>query len=72
MRTITESAHSERGATVELRAIEPADAAECARIVYAAFGGIHDHHRFERDFPTLEDAEQLTSALSRIRRSAVS
>src|SRR5215211_6089261 len=62
MPTMTESARSELDATVELRAIEPADAPECARIVYEAFGGIHDHHRFERDFPTLEAAEQLTGA----------
>jgi predicted N-acetyltransferase YhbS len=60
--TTTESARAERGAPVELRAIERADAAECARVIYEAFGGIHDHHRFERDFPTLEAAEQLTSA----------
>jgi predicted N-acetyltransferase YhbS len=48
--------------TIELRATEPADGDECARIVYEAFGGIHDHHRFARDFPTLEAAGQMTSA----------
>src|SRR5215203_6124787 len=58
----TDSARTERRATVELRAIEPADARDCARILYEAFGGIHDHHRFQRDFPTLEAAEQLTGA----------
>jgi predicted N-acetyltransferase YhbS len=47
---------------VELRAIEPADADACANIVYEAFGGIHDHHRFDRDFPSLDAAAQLTSA----------
>jgi GNAT superfamily N-acetyltransferase len=46
---------------VELRPIEPADRDESARIVYEAFAGIHDHHRFARDFPTLEAAVQLTS-----------
>jgi GNAT superfamily N-acetyltransferase len=46
---------------VELRPIEPADGDECARIVYEAFGGLHDHYRFPRDFPTLEAAVQLTS-----------
>jgi GNAT superfamily N-acetyltransferase len=46
---------------VELRAPEPADAGECARIVYEAFGAIHDHHRFQRDFPTLEAAERLAT-----------
>jgi predicted N-acetyltransferase YhbS len=45
---------------VEVRPIEPADRDEAARIVYEAFAGIHDHHRFARDFPTLEAAVQLT------------
>jgi predicted N-acetyltransferase YhbS len=62
MLTTTESARPGRDAGIELREIEPADAAECARIVYEAFGGIHDQHRFERDFPTIEAAEQLLSA----------
>jgi GNAT superfamily N-acetyltransferase len=44
---------------IAIRGIEPADADECARIAYEAFGGLHDHHRFPRDFPTLEAAEQL-------------
>jgi predicted N-acetyltransferase YhbS len=57
--TVTEPT---RTGSVQLRQIEPADADECARIVYEAFGGMHDHHRFPRDFPTLEAAEQLTSA----------
>jgi predicted N-acetyltransferase YhbS len=48
--------------SIELRAIEPADGDECARIVYEAFGAIHDYHRFARDFPTLEAAGQLASA----------
>jgi GNAT superfamily N-acetyltransferase len=47
---------------ITVRAIEPADGDECARIVYEAFGGLHDYHRFPRDFPTLEAAAQLTSA----------
>lgn len=47
---------------VELRAIEPADADAAARIVYNAFAGIHDHHRFARDFPTVEAAGQLVTA----------
>jgi len=62
---MTGSARHERGATVELRAIGRADAGECARVVYEAFSGIHDYHRFERDFPTLEVAEQLTTAFIR-------
>jgi predicted N-acetyltransferase YhbS len=47
--------------TVELRPIEPADRDEAARIVFEAFAGIHDRHRFARDFPTLEAALRLTT-----------
>jgi predicted N-acetyltransferase YhbS len=46
---------------VELRPIEPDDRDEAARIVYEAFAGIHDRHRFARDFPTLEAALELTT-----------
>ena len=49
-------------ADVHVRPIEPADAGAAARIVYEAFAGIHDHHRFARDFPTPEAAAGLTSA----------
>jgi GNAT superfamily N-acetyltransferase len=44
-----------------LRPAEPADADELARICFEAFGGIHDHHRFPRDFPALEAALGLMS-----------
>jgi predicted N-acetyltransferase YhbS len=44
-----------------LRPIDPADADECARIVYEAFGGIADRHRFPRDFPSGEAAAQLVT-----------
>jgi ribosomal protein S18 acetylase RimI-like enzyme len=50
-----------RAMAIAVRAIEPADSDECARIAYEAFGGLHDYHRFPRDFPTLEAAVQLTS-----------
>jgi predicted N-acetyltransferase YhbS len=46
---------------VALRAIEPGDAAECAQIIFDAFGALHDHHRFQRDFPALEAASGLMS-----------
>jgi predicted N-acetyltransferase YhbS len=62
MPTMTEPIATEGGILGALRPIEPSDADECARIVYEAFGGIHDHHRFERDFPSLEAAAQLTRA----------
>jgi GNAT superfamily N-acetyltransferase len=48
--------------TVTLREIEPEDVKECARICFEAFGGIHDYHRFPRDFPSLEFAEGLMEA----------
>jgi GNAT superfamily N-acetyltransferase len=46
-------------ATVELRPIERHDGDEVAWILYEAFAGIHDRHRFARDFPTLESAVGL-------------
>jgi GNAT superfamily N-acetyltransferase len=46
---------------VTLRPVEQADADECARICFEAFGGIHDEHRFPRDFPSLEAAVGLMS-----------
>lgn len=49
---------------VRLRAIEPGDAEGAARITYEAFAGIHDRHRFPRDFPTLDAARQLVTAFS--------
>ena len=56
------TASSPTRADVRVRPIEPDDAQAAARIMYEAFAGIHDHHRFARDFPTLESAVQLTSA----------
>jgi predicted N-acetyltransferase YhbS len=44
------------------RPIEPADAEAAARVVYEAFAGIHDRHRFARDFPTLDAAAGLTAS----------
>jgi predicted N-acetyltransferase YhbS len=41
---------------VTLRGVEPGDAEACAQILFDAFGGFHDHHRFPRDFPVLEAA----------------
>jgi GNAT superfamily N-acetyltransferase len=62
MADATESNRMRSGAEIVVRGIEPADGDECARIVYEAFGGLHDHHRFPRDFPTLEAASQLTGS----------
>jgi predicted N-acetyltransferase YhbS len=44
---------------VTLRPAEPADADDCAEIVFEAFGALHDHHKFQRDFPALEAAAGL-------------
>jgi predicted N-acetyltransferase YhbS len=59
----TESKRPRSAEDIVVRAVEPADSAECARIVYEAFAGVHDHHRFPRDFPTVEAAAQLTGSL---------
>jgi GNAT superfamily N-acetyltransferase len=49
---------------VRLRGIEPGDYEVAARITYEAFAGIHDRHRFPRDFPTLDIARGLVAAFS--------
>jgi GNAT superfamily N-acetyltransferase len=46
---------------VTLREVEPRDTDACAQIVFDAFGDIHDHHRFPRDFPVLEAAAGMMS-----------
>jgi GNAT superfamily N-acetyltransferase len=58
----TESTATDRPVAASLRGVEPEDRSECARVMYQAFAGVHDHHRFTRDFPTLDAAAQLTSA----------
>lgn len=47
---------------VQLRPIARGDRDEVARVVYEAFAGIHDHHRFPRDFPTREAATELVGS----------
>lgn len=49
---------------VRLRGIEPGDHEAAARITYEAFAGIHDRHRFPRDFPTLDAARGLVETFS--------
>jgi GNAT superfamily N-acetyltransferase len=61
MTDATKSTGTDHKMAVAVRAIEPADGDECARIMYEAFGAIQDNHQFPRDFPTLEAAVQLTS-----------
>jgi predicted N-acetyltransferase YhbS len=47
---------------VTLREVRPEDADACAQILFEAFGEIHDHHRFQRDFPVPEAASSLMAA----------
>lgn len=47
---------------ITIRPIRPADVDAVAAIVYEAFAGVHDHHRFARDFPTPEAAAGLVGA----------
>jgi predicted N-acetyltransferase YhbS len=56
------SATISRPRRLVLRPIRPADAGAAARIIHAAFAGIHDHHRFPRDFPSPESATGLVDA----------
>ena len=44
---------------MKLREPTPDDAPALAQIVFDAFGDIHDHHRFERDFPAIEIARGM-------------
>src|SRR5213082_2844746 len=53
---MTDAAATHATGEVALRPVEPADAPACAQIVFEAFGAIHDHHRFQRDFPAIEAA----------------
>src|SRR5919109_4569666 len=53
---------STAASTVILREATPADLDDCARIVFEAFADIHDHHRFPRDFPSLEAAQGMMAA----------
>jgi predicted N-acetyltransferase YhbS len=59
---MTDAATEEAAGQVTLREVQPGDAEACARICFEAFGGIHDHHRFPRDFPVLEAAASLMDA----------
>jgi predicted N-acetyltransferase YhbS len=47
---------------IALRPVRPDDADAVARILHGAFAGIHDHHRFPRDFPTPASAAGLVDA----------
>ena len=59
MRTRSTVAGPATASGITLRAPEPSDTRELARICFEAFGAIDDHHRFPRDFPVIEVAEQV-------------
>src|SRR5918994_4385674 len=59
---MTDSVSAEATREVTLREAEPGDTEACARILFDAFGGLHDHHRFPRDFPELQAATRLMQA----------
>lgn len=48
---------------IQLVAPQREDAPELARIAFEAFAGIHDRHRFPRDFPTMELAQHAFNIL---------
>jgi len=48
---------------VTIREARESDAAECGRIIYAAFATIAAEHNFPRDFPSVEIATDLASML---------
>ena len=47
---------------VAIREVAAGDVEACAQVLFDAFGAIHDHHRFPRDFPALEAATGLMEA----------
>jgi predicted N-acetyltransferase YhbS len=49
----------EREMNLRIRPAASADVGDCGRIIYEAFRGIAEEHRFPPDFPTLEHATQL-------------
>jgi predicted N-acetyltransferase YhbS len=50
--------------TPTIRPIAAADAAECGRIIHAAFAAIADRHGFPRDFPSVEAGVGLARMLA--------
>src|SRR5918992_1664929 len=56
---MTDSVSTEVAGEITLRQAEPEDTAACAQVLFDAFGKIHDHHRFPRDFPVPEAATQM-------------
>jgi predicted N-acetyltransferase YhbS len=56
---MTPSSAAASSKAITLRPVEPDDTDRLAEILFDAFGAIHDHHRFQRDFPTPEMAQAV-------------
>src|SRR5215203_6709809 len=56
---MSDAVSTEATERVTLREVELGDAEACAQILFDAFGGIQDHHRFPLDFPVLEAASGI-------------
>ena len=46
-----------------IRRASPADAEDCGRICFEAFGTLADKHNFPRDFPSLEIPTRVLSTM---------
>jgi predicted N-acetyltransferase YhbS len=46
---------------MNIRSVTTADAENCGRIIYKAFCGIADRHKFPRDFSSIESAMQIAA-----------
>ena len=56
---MTASSAATSSSRITIRPVDPADTEQLAQILFDAFGAIHDHHRFQRDFPALEAAQGM-------------
>lgn len=56
---MTASRAATSSSRITIRPVDPADTEQLAQILFDAFGAIHDHHRFQRDFPALEAAQGM-------------
>src|ERR1700738_2654613 len=59
---MSDTAATKAAGRLTLQEPEPSDAEACAKILFDAFGGIDDHHRFPRDFPVPEAAAGVIEA----------
>jgi GNAT superfamily N-acetyltransferase len=62
-RPMSDAVSTQAAGRVTLREAEAGDAETCGQIVFDAFGSVHDHHRFPRDFPVPEAAAGMMAML---------